>query len=149
MKTGLHRSKRIVAPQNRSPHGWWIGSYLLRFEFFDEEKRRLNRRCKAWENTVLVKAKHREEAYNKVSAIGQAQHGMEFREDGTGRKGATLFEGLTMLLPVYGKLKDGAEVLWREYESVAVRTVKQIVRTKDRLEVFDDSMPTRGVAGLQ
>jgi hypothetical protein len=136
MKKGTY-NKRKVSQWNKSPSGWWIGSYLLRFEFNDEQKKNLNRRCKAWENTVLVKAKDRVQAYRKVCVIGHAHHGQEFRTEGTDKHGCLRFEGLTMLLPVYQKLEDGAEVLWREYEALSVKSVRSMVRAKHQLEAFD------------
>jgi hypothetical protein len=140
MKRATQRSRVKIPFKNRSPQGWWIGSYLLRFEWNDERKDRLNRRCKAWKNTVLIKAKHRDEAYKKIRAIGRAHNGMEFWDEGDrSRRGIMIFEGLTMLLPVYQKIEDGAEVLWSEYEPIAVKTVKKMVRSKDQLEAFDDS----------
>src|SRR6478672_13717402 len=42
--------------RNRSPYGWWIATYLERFEYDDENKRNSGRRCLAWENTVLIRA---------------------------------------------------------------------------------------------
>ena len=61
--------KKSIPYRNRSPHGWWIGSYVERYEFNDEDRSNLNRRCDAYENTVILKAKNREEAYRKLVAF--------------------------------------------------------------------------------
>ena len=60
--------KKSIPYCNRSPHGWWIGSYVERYEFNDEDRSNLNRRCDAYENTIIFKAKNREDAYRKLIA---------------------------------------------------------------------------------
>ena len=130
--------KRKVPWRNRNASGWWIASYIERFEYYDEPKRDLRRRCLAWENTVIVKASSREVAHRKAMAIGRLSEGSEMW-NARGRTGAWCFEGLTMFLPIYDKLEDGAEVLWTEYAGRTVRRVKNMVLSKKNLPVFDDS----------
>ena len=132
--------KKPVPYRNRSPHGWWIGSYVERYEFNDEDRSNLNRRCDAYENTVILKAKSREEAYRKLVALASIK-GSECGP-ANGRKGFWRFEGVTDLLPIFEELEDGAEVLWHHHRNLAVKTVKRLVRTKQELPIFDDSEPT-------
>src|SRR5262249_32716776 len=66
------RRKTTVRYCNRSPFGWWLASYIERFEYDDEDKQNLDRRCLAWENTIVVRAKTRDEAYRKAVAIGRS-----------------------------------------------------------------------------
>ena len=146
----MSRSSRVPY-RNRSPHGWWIASYLERFEYYDEPKSHLGRRCLAWENTIILKARNREDAYQKAVALSRrgynrGGHGGEaWNVEGTrpGRKGAWSYEGLTRLLPIYDKLEHGAEVLWREHKGRTVRTILSFVRSKRELEAFDDSDHSR------
>jgi len=56
--------RKEIPRRNRNQTGWWIASYIERFEFYDEDKLNANRRCLAWENTILIKAEDREEAYH-------------------------------------------------------------------------------------
>jgi hypothetical protein len=133
------RKPEIIPHRNRSPYGWWIAQILERFEYYDEDRANVNRRCLAWENTVLLKARTRDEAYRKALAEGRLSEGSEAWDMNTGRKGAWRFEGLTLLLPVYAKLEDGAEVLWTEYAGKTVRRIKAMVVPKERLGVFDDT----------
>ncbi len=130
--------RRQIPARNRSPHGWWTASYLERFVFDDENRRDLSRRCLAWENTILIEAKDREQAYRKAVAHGRLGQGGVAREVGTGRKGRWRFEGLTSLLPIYERLENGAEVLWQEHAGCAVRSVLAKVKRKKQLEVFQD-----------
>ena len=130
---------RIIPHRNRSPDGWWIASYLERFEYYDEDTRNLNRRCKAWENTILVKARDRNEAWRKAMAQGRLSEGNQASDSETGRKGVWRFEGLTSLLPIYEELEDGAEILWVEHAGRSVRSVRALVKRKRDLAVFDDS----------
>ena len=132
------RKKRKIPHRNRSPYGWWIASVLLRFEFFDEDRTKLNRRCLAWKNTVLLKARTRDEAYRKAVAAGHQDAGGESWDADTGRRGTFRFEGLTLLLPVHEQLEDGAEILWTEYSGRTVRRIKSMVVPKGKLPVFND-----------
>jgi hypothetical protein len=125
-----------IPHRNRSPHGWWIASYIERFEYYDEDRRNLRRRCLAWENTILVKARNREEAWRKAMAQGRLSDGSEAYEAKTRRKGAWRFEGLTSLLPIYDRLEHGAELLWVEHAGRTVRSIRALVKGKKELEVF-------------
>lgn len=131
------RRKRI-AYRNKSPYGWWIASYLERFEFDDEDRTNAKRRCTAWENTIILKAKDRDAAYRKAEKRGRLADGNEFSTP-NGRKGVLRYEGLTGLLPIYEELEDGAEILWNEHRNRSVRKVKSLVKQKHELAVFDDA----------
>ncbi|MEO8602529.1 MAG: DUF4288 domain-containing protein [bacterium] len=133
----MRHSPRNIPHRNRSPYGWCIAAYLQRFEYDDEDKTNSSRRCFAWENTILLKAKDRDGAYAKARRIGRESNDTARGPDG--RKGKFRFEGLTLLLPVYEELGDGAEVLWRERSNIAVRTVRALVKRKAALAVFDDT----------
>ena len=130
---------RRIPHRNLSTFGWWVASFVERFEFYDEDKSNPNRRCIAWENTILLKAKDRERAYKKAVAIGKRRSGGQ-GWNSEGRKGVWKFEGLTHLLPVYDQIEDGAEILWTSHENVAVKTVRALVRARKDLEVFDDTL---------
>ncbi len=65
--------------------------------------------------------------------------------DATGKMGRWVFEGLTGLLPIYEKLEDGAEVLWREDRYTTLGNVRLRVRTKSEPEAFDDTPPKGSV----
>jgi hypothetical protein len=134
-----------IPRRNRSPHGWWIASYLLRAVWEDEPATPDNRhRCLAWENTVIIQAPDREAAYAKALLVAAENAVGEFTSV-TGRIGRWAFEGLTGLLPIYEKLEDGAEVLWREDRHTTVGNVRLRVRPKSELEAFDDTPPKGGV----
>jgi hypothetical protein len=133
-----------VPPRNRTRHGWWVASYIERFEYFDENRRNLNRRCLAWENTILVKARNREEAWRRAVAHGKLSEGSEAYDSDTGRRGAWRFEGLTSLLPIYDRLEHGAELIWVEHHGRSVRRIRSLVRKKHALEAFDDLSSPKG-----
>lgn len=132
------RKKTTILHRNRSPFGWWIASYVQRFEYYDENKKDLTRRCLAWENTVLIQARDREQAYRKALAVGRSSSGIEWCDSVTKRRGAWRFEGLTDLLPVYEQLGDGAEISWTEHANRSVSKIKSLVKRKRDLGVFDD-----------
>ncbi|CAN5344592.1 hypothetical protein BH10PLA2_BH10PLA2_20280 [soil metagenome] len=131
--------KKKVHYANTSPHGWWVASYIERFEYEYEDKTNLKRRCLAWENTILIKASNRAVAYRKAEKLGKLSEGSEGWHADTGRKGVWRFEGLTSLLPIYEELEDGAEILWVEHAGKSVQTIQSLVRARNQLSVFDDS----------
>ena len=127
-----------TAYRNRSPYGWWIASYVERAEWDDEDRSDLNRRCTAWENAILVRARDRTEAWRKAVAVGRLGAGSRFTDSTGRRKGRWRFEGLTSLLPVYERLEDGAEILWQVHARRSVRRIKAMVKSRSRLPIFDD-----------
>ena len=131
--------KKMIPYSNRSPYGWWIAAYVLRFEYYDEDKKNPNRRCLAWENTIILKAKDRNEAYRKAVRFGRQASGHEMWQSDSGRKGAWRFEGLTSLLPIYEELEDGAEVMWRKYANRTVKTIQALAKSRKDLETFNDA----------
>ena len=48
-------------------------------------------------------------------------------------------EGLTRLLPINDRIKDGTEVLWESHENRTVAKIRSLAKPKFQLEVFDDS----------
>ena len=100
--------------KNVSPVGWYFGSYLLRFiELDDVKKDDPERRFLSWENTVLVKAKSIEMAYEKIEKIGK-QSSKPYKGGDQGIPVQWEYLGVTEILPVYEEIADGAEIAWGE-----------------------------------
>ena len=135
----MKKAKAEKWDKNKSPIGWYVASLLHRFEWCDEDKSNLNRRCLAWENQILIKADNPEEAYAKAIEHGKSheESGQMWESDNEERKGRWRFEGLRSLLPIYDELEDGAEIVWKEYENRSVKKVKSWVKSKEQLEVFN------------
>jgi len=131
--------KEGIPHRNHTPYGWWIASYIVRAAWDDEQDPKLESRCLAWENTIILQAPNREAAYEKAILLA-SQDSSEF--DGGKRKvrkGHWVFEGLTSLLAIHDKLEDGAEILWVEHKNRTVRKVRSWVKNKNELEAFDDT----------
>jgi hypothetical protein len=81
--------------KNVSPVGWYVASYLLRFtkqgdpKINDPEARFLT-----WENTVLIKAKDLDEAYDKTVKVAK-QSTKPYRAGKAGVSVRWIFEGIT------------------------------------------------------
>ncbi len=133
----MGQRKREPPYRNRSPYGWWIASYLLRLEYADEDRSKPNRRCLAWENTIILRASDRDAAYAKAIKCGKQASG-EVKQNKPSRQRTWVFEGLTPLLPIYEEIDDCSEILWEQYERRTVRSIKSLVRSKRQLPVFDD-----------
>ena len=115
---------------NRSPVGWYVASYLLRFvEIQATRKDNPRRKFLSWENTVLVRARSLEHAYAKVTKIGRAKT-RPYRGGPKGVPVRWVYEGVTDLLPVYEKLRDGAEIMWTERTPRTVETLRTLVKSK-------------------
>ena len=124
----------------KSPHGWWIATYIQRFEFKGSPAKSSSARCTAWENAVLIKAATREVAYRKAVAEGKRNSTPGWSRVGNppGRLGRWVYEGLTSLLPVYEKLADGAELFWIDRGRTTLGAVRRRVKAKAQLEVFSN-----------
>jgi hypothetical protein len=136
----MRKAKGGTWDKNTSPVGWYVASLLHRFEWYDEDKDNLNRRCLVWQNQILIKAIDREEAYNKAVEEGRAheESGEMWETGNETRRGRWRFEGLTSLLPIYDELEDGAEITWKEYKNRSVKKIKSWVKLKEELEVFSE-----------
>ena len=118
---------------NRDHTGWWIFNEVLQWVSRRQKKLTDESRCLVWENTRLIRARNREEAFQKALRLGQEGHpsptsGGEWR-----------FVGISLLLPVYEDLEDGAEVLWTVRGRMTVGRIKKLVKSKKELPVFDDN----------
>lgn len=89
-------------------------------------------RCPVWENTRLIRARSREQAYRKAMKLGQAEH--PSKTNG----GEWRFAGISMLLPVFEDIEDGAEILWVDRGSLPVKSIRRLVKSKRELSVFND-----------
>jgi hypothetical protein len=118
--------------RNRSPYGWWIATEVVQFVPEGRRTTDSNRRFLVWENTRLIRAKDRDEAYEKAIEIGRA--GMPGEAD----RGEWRFVGISVLLPIYEKLDDGAEIIWDDRGMMSARRIKSLVKKKRDLSVFDD-----------
>jgi hypothetical protein len=131
--------KKRVPYRNRSPYGWWVASILTRYEEEGEDTTKMSRVCQAWEDTILIEADDREEAYRKAVYEGKQRESESFdcTDPKTGKRGRWVFAGLVSLLPVYEELKDGAEIIWNEHRRSA-KTLESWVKSKGELEAFID-----------
>jgi hypothetical protein len=118
---------------NRSPVGWYVASYLLRFvEIQAARKNNARQKFLSWENTVLVKARSLEHAYAKVTRIGRGKT-RPYRGGPKGIPVRWVYEGITDLLPVYEKVRDGAEIMWTERTPRTVKTLRMLVKSRKAL----------------
>ena len=119
-----------MSDKNISPVDWYVGSYLMRFielnndNNFDEEER-----FTAWENTVIVKAKNLDEAYDKIEIIALSES-EPYKGGEEGVPVQWVYEGITELLPICEELEDGAEIMWREHNPKKLKNLKKCIKIK-------------------
>ena len=120
--------------RNVAPHGWYIASYMLSFiEVAEEGNDDLERRFVTWENTILVKAHSMNEAYEKAVKVAMKET-EPYKGGSSGIDVQWVFEGVTDLLPIYGELADGAEIMWAKHAPRKLRNIRLRARTKDELQ---------------
>lgn len=124
-------TRPIPSHRNQSPSGWWI---FCEVEYWGAAGKKTSpgTRHPVWENTRLIRAENREDAYRKALALSRSEHPLK-THDGEWR-----FAGISQLLPVYEDLEDGAEILWEVHGSLPMESIRKRVRTKRTLPVFDD-----------
>jgi hypothetical protein len=134
------KSKRKIPWRNKTPHGWWIASYVQRIEWKDRRPLTDRSRCLYWENTIILEAKDREAAFRKATALAKnsATGRSERIGDSPGRLGRWVLEGFTSLLPIYEPLADGAEILWCESRNKSLAAMRKRIKSKGKLEAFED-----------
>ncbi|MCP5235359.1 MAG: DUF4288 domain-containing protein [Zoogloeaceae bacterium] len=119
--------------KNVAPHGWYIASYLLRFiEVAEEGNDDPEKRFVTWENTILVKARSMNEAYEKALRVAMKET-QPYKGGPDGVDVQWVFEGITDLLPIYEELADGAEIMWAKHAPRKLRNIRRRARTKDEL----------------
>ncbi len=119
--------------KNKSPVGWYVGSYLLRFVELDDPNRNdPEARFTSWENTVLVKASSIEAAYTKIEKIGKL-NSKPYKGGPQGIPVQWEYLGVTEVLPIYEDIEDGAEIAWAERAPRKLRKLREWITTKSKI----------------
>lgn len=119
--------------KNKSPVGWYVGSYLLRFVELDDANRNdPEARFASWENTVLVKASSIEAAYTKIEKIGKL-NSKPYKGGPQGIPVQWEYLGVTEVLPIYEDIEDGAEIAWTERAPRKLRKLREWVKAKSKV----------------
>ena len=127
-------AKRSKIPwRNRNATGWWVYGELDYWVSNQRRRLRPKNRCPVGENTRVIKARSREEAYAKILRL--ASQMFPSKTDG----GEWRFKGISFLLPIYEKLEDGAEIIWDDHGSISFGRLCRMAKAKRDLPVFDDT----------
>jgi hypothetical protein len=128
----MHKGLKIPWA-NRNHTGWWIFEEVEQWVSNRQKRLSPTSRYLVRLNLRLVQAKSREVAHRKAMKFGAA--GMPSKTNG----GEWRFVGISMLLPVYDRIEDGAEILWKGDKMMSVASIKKLVRTKRQLPLFNDT----------
>lgn len=113
-----------------SPVGWYVGTYLLRFVELEQQGNfEEGNRFLCWENTVLVKAKDKLEAYDKIEAIGK-EHDSPYKGGKEAIDVQWIYEGIIEIIAVYDELEDGSELYYSESRR-KLKNNKKLIGKKD------------------
>jgi hypothetical protein len=93
-------------------------------------------------NLNLIRAHAPEEAYQRAMELGR-QGQSEYQNPG-GKRVTIKFRGLSSLNVVHERLEHGAELRYFKDISVPETEIAELVKTKERLEVFKDIQPSEG-----
>jgi len=133
--TELEPAETQVAFRNRSRMGWWLYREIEKFVPDGQKESGSKTGYDIWENTRLITAEDRDEAYAKAMSLGTKN------SPNKTKGGAWHFVGISQLLPIYEELEDGAEVMWDQLGVLSQKEIDFLVKSKQRLSVFDDSDP--------
>lgn len=129
VKRTQSRARHSYDP-NLSPVGWYVGSFLLRFvEIGAKGNNNPKRRFLSWQNTILVKAKSLDHAFEKVVKVANSQT-TPYKGGPDGIPVQWIFEGVTELLPVYEEIEDGSEIMWCERKPRTLSNLRKLVKPK-------------------
>ena len=118
-----------------SPVGWYVASYLLRFvELDDDFNEDPEHRFTAWEDTVIVKASSIEEAYDKAVAVAKSET-RPYQDGPEGMSVQWIFEGITMLLPIYEAIADGTEIAWAEHRAMKLKNLRKRLKGRNDIQM--------------
>ena len=118
-----------MSDKNISPVGWYVGSYLLRFIELDSEGNDdEDNRFLSWHNTILVRAKDLDDAYDKIE-IEAIEHTDPYKGGDEGVPVQWVYEGITEILPIYDELEHGTEIMFSE-STRKLKNLKKMVRAK-------------------
>jgi hypothetical protein len=121
----------MTMDKNISPVDWYVGTYLARFiELEDESNQDPEKKFLTWENTVIVKAKSLEEAYDKIESHG-LQHAEPYKGGTEGIPVRWEYMGVISLVPIYEELEDGAEIMWSENNPRKLKNLKMLVQGRN------------------
>ena len=87
-----------------------------------------------WRNLTLIEADSPEEAYQKALRFGE--EGSVSYRNSDGKQVNVCFQGISHLDVIHDELKDGAELLFRSNEDMTDEAVKQLIPTKEELNLF-------------
>ncbi len=119
---------------SKSPTGWYVGSYLMRFvELESKEIQNPEKRFLSWENTILVQASSIKEAFQKVAKFAQ-EEAKPYKGGKAGVPVQWVYEGITELLPIYEPLADGAEIMWAEHRPKKLKNLRALVKQVHEFE---------------
>ena len=102
---------------------------LRHIEINDPDVNDPESRFLGWENTVLVKADNKSEAYDKIKAIG-IEHDYPYKGGEDAVDVRFEFLGVTSVLAVYDEIEDGCEIMWSE-TTRKLKNLKNMVLTKE------------------
>lgn len=124
--------KSKIPFRNRSRSGWWIYDEVEQWVSNRQRPLTDRSRCLVWVNTRIIRAKDRTQAYRKAVQLGRRGSPSKTRA------GEWRFAGISMLLPIYEDLEDGAEILWKDLGRIPVARIRKLVKTRRQLPVFRD-----------
>jgi len=82
-----------------------------------------------WVNIHIIKADSPKEAYAKAVKLGKS-HNRKYKAGEDARDACWTFRGIRDLIPICGKIEDGAEILFEAHERMTEKGIRKMLRTK-------------------
>jgi hypothetical protein len=128
--TGREAREVVLRDMGDIPNGakWYIADIVEEFKVEGEPDDVVHI------NTTLVRADSPEEALEKAFALGQ--EGDDSYRNPFGKLVTVRFRGLRNLSVIDGELEHGTELLFERKEGMSEQEMRDLVRERDRLNVF-------------
>lgn len=109
---------------------WFLVEIIEICEPANAESSDDSKRVTTWGSYILINAPTPSKAFDKAVKIGKIG-AYSFKSRGKIMKWK--FAGIGDLLPIYEDLKDGSEIMWRDYGNIRAKRIDKIVKTKKEL----------------
>lgn len=107
---------------------WYLAETVQEFQVEDEDT------SLVFINFVLIRGDSPEEAYERALVEGKSHEYADLNTDG--KRVMSIFRGLHNLHVIHEELEHGSEILYEQQEDVTEAQIRQLVRSKEDLNVF-------------
>jgi len=116
-----------MSEQNKSPFGWYLGTYIVGFTLVDVDKHHdLHDQYDGWEVSVMVRADDCEQAFELIEQIAERDT-RHYVGELDGISVDWEFKGVTEMDPMYTNVHENTDVVYVEHDHVMLKEQNYLV----------------------